>query len=85
MDKIEGYAHQVLLGRCNKIANHVVVFIRKGLKKWKHLIAYDLTKDVKTFNLQAVLSDAIGALQLKGLKVVCTRYLCDQKQPIWIV
>ncbi|KAF9793869.1 hypothetical protein SFRURICE_007400 [Spodoptera frugiperda] len=60
-----------------KIADHVLVFMVKGLrKKFKQPIAYYFTNALNKAQLKEILKKVVSYVRSTGLKVVCT--VCDQ-------
>ncbi|PZC87062.1 hypothetical protein B5X24_HaOG201298 [Helicoverpa armigera] len=60
-----------------KIADHVLVFMVKGLrKKYKQPVAYYFTNSIKKAELKKILQDVIKYVHSTGLKQICT--VCDQ-------
>lgn len=78
LDKIEGFEDFGHLGRTDKIANHALVFLVRGLVvKWKQPVAFYFCRDTTpTDKLKILIKEVINALQMAGLRVVAT--VCDQ-------
>ncbi|KAF2903779.1 hypothetical protein ILUMI_02385 [Ignelater luminosus] len=76
--KIVGYEDLGHLGRTEKGANHALVFMVRGIRKfWKQTIAYYFTAhSISTISLKNIIVEIISNLQQIGLKVVAT--VCDQ-------
>jgi hypothetical protein len=77
MSVCQGF-HMGSLGRSNKVANHALVFMIRGLRsQWKQVIAYYFTANtVSANNLKFLIEEIISQLQDVGLNVVGT--VCDQ-------
>lgn len=60
-----------------KIANHVLVFMIKGVKaNYKQPVAYYFTNSISKIQLKSLIIEVIKKLQTTGLTVLCT--VCDQ-------
>lgn len=72
-DKLKGFASH---GK-QKLANHALVFMVKGIKKkFKQPVAYYFTSDINKTELKQVICDVIKNVQATGLTILCT--VCDQ-------
>lgn len=71
-DKLKGFAW-----RSKKIADHVLVYMVKGLKrKFKQPVAYYFTNSLNKAELKALTIKVIKYVQGTGLNILCT--VCDQ-------
>ncbi|CAG4938594.1 unnamed protein product [Colias eurytheme] len=72
-DSLEGFA----CNKENKIADHVLVFMVKGLKRnFKQPIAYYFTNCLNRYELKPLIKSVIGHAQESGL--IITNTVCDQ-------
>lgn len=83
-----GFENLGELGRTFRAANHALVLMIRGLRKWKQVIAYYFTNDtILSSSLKRIITNVIVQLQQIGLKgKACLRPgFNSEKSFIWIV